>query len=197
VKERTNLQVDEHGYILVDDFLRSVSHPCVYAVGDCSAMASQPPGFPPKAGVYAVRQGALLAKNVRSLLFGGDMHAYHPQHSFLSLLNCGDGTAIGSKYGISFEGRWVFWLKDWIDRTFMQIYQVGGDDDEKRAQADVLVTVPEMDPLPAKEAAMCLLQSGDEDFGAQWCTLKHMNANAGYAADVRRIFTAQQRHATL
>lgn len=40
------------------------------------------------------------------------------------LLNVGDGTAIGSKWGVSFEGAWVMRVKDTIDRRFMRRFQV-------------------------------------------------------------------------
>ena len=45
------------------------------------------------------------------------------QSEFLSLLNLGDATALGIKRGVTFEGRWVMRLKDWIDRRFMERYQ--------------------------------------------------------------------------
>eukprot|EP00043_Microstomoeca_roanoka_P013641 m.133766 g.133766 ORF g.133766 m.133766 type:complete len:124 (-) comp15808_c1_seq1:72-443(-) len=47
------------------------------------------------------------------------MKVYHPQKDFLSLLALGDDTALGSKWGISMKGRWVWRLKDHIDRTWM------------------------------------------------------------------------------
>ena len=34
----------------------------------------------------------------------------------------GDGTAIGSKYGITFCGKWVWHLKDYIDMSFMDLF---------------------------------------------------------------------------
>lgn len=35
------------------------------------------------------------------------LEAFKPQTDFLSLLSLGDGTAIGSKWGVSFQGRSV------------------------------------------------------------------------------------------
>jgi hypothetical protein len=46
------------------------------------------------------------------------------QRDFLSLLNLGDGTALGTKKGLSFQGRWVMKRKDWIDRRSMERSQV-------------------------------------------------------------------------
>ena len=76
-----------------------------------------------KAGVYAVRCGPILAENLRRLAARRDLRVYRPQRGFLSLLNLGDGTAIGVERGFSFEGRWVMRLKDRIDRRFMEKYR--------------------------------------------------------------------------
>jgi selenide,water dikinase len=74
--------------------------------------------------VYAVRQGPVLARNLMARLRGGALRAYRPQRDFLSLLNLGDGSAIGAKWGLSLEGRRVFALKDWLDRRFVRRFQV-------------------------------------------------------------------------
>ena len=34
----------------------------------------------------------------------------------------GDGTAIGTKFGISFVGKWVWGMKDFIDMSFMNLF---------------------------------------------------------------------------
>ncbi len=54
---------DAAGFVLVDPDLRVVDGPGnVFAVGDVAASASDPR---PKAGVFAVRQGPVLAANLR------------------------------------------------------------------------------------------------------------------------------------
>jgi NADH dehydrogenase FAD-containing subunit len=35
------------------------------------------------------------------------------------LLSCGNRTAIASWGNFSAQGRWVWWLKNWIDRRFI------------------------------------------------------------------------------
>ena len=60
---------------------------------------------------------------LRSLVTARPLRRYRPQSEFLSLINLGDGTAIGAKRNITFEGRWVMRLKDTIDRRFMERYQ--------------------------------------------------------------------------
>ncbi len=54
---------DAAGFVLVDPDLRAAGGPCnVFAVGDVAASANDPR---PKAGVFAVRQGPVLAGNLR------------------------------------------------------------------------------------------------------------------------------------
>jgi NADH dehydrogenase FAD-containing subunit len=45
-----------------------------------------------------------------------------PQHT-LNLISCGDHFAIASWGQHSAQGRWVWWLKDWIDRRFLARYR--------------------------------------------------------------------------
>ena len=75
------------------------------------------------AAVYAVRQGPFITHNIRALIVGRPLRIYRPQDNFLTLLNLGDGKALGTKWGRSVEGRWVMKLKDWIDRRFMRRFQ--------------------------------------------------------------------------
>lgn len=35
----------------------------------------------------------------------------------------GDGKALGAKFGITFSGRWVWLMKDFIDRGFMNLFE--------------------------------------------------------------------------
>lgn len=35
----------------------------------------------------------------------------------------GDGIAIGSKFGIAFTGKWVWKMKDYIDVSFMNLFE--------------------------------------------------------------------------
>jgi NADH dehydrogenase FAD-containing subunit len=93
----------------------------VFAVGDSGTIAGAPT---PKAGVYAVRQGPILWENIQCLLAGAPLRPYVPQSGFLRLLNTGEGRAIGEWKAWSFEGRWLWRLKDRIDRRFVARYQV-------------------------------------------------------------------------
>jgi len=116
------LPTDARGFVGTRSTLQVEGFDDLLAVGDCATLEAYPDT--PKAGVYAVRQGPVLARNLRALLQGEPLESYRPQSDFLTLLNLGDGTALGTKKGISFEGRWVMRWKDWIDRRFMARFQL-------------------------------------------------------------------------
>lgn len=113
----SGLPTDKRGFVRIRSTLQFDGHDDLLAVGDCGTLIDHPKT--PKAGVYAVREGPLATRNIRALLSGTRLEKYTPQRDFLTLLNAGDGTALGAKWGLSFGGRWVMRLKDRIDRRFM------------------------------------------------------------------------------
>ena len=121
---RGPLAVDEAGFIRIDAQLRSVSHPEVFASGDC---ASWPHQGLPKAGVHAVRMGPALAHNLRAAVVGdGGVQTHRPQRQFLVLLATGDGRAIASRGPLGAEGAWAWRWKDHIDRRFLDRFRCEG-----------------------------------------------------------------------
>jgi NADH dehydrogenase FAD-containing subunit len=93
----------------------------IFVVGDSGTIRESPT---PKAGVYAVREGPILWKNLARRREGRPLVPYRPQRGFLKLLNTGDGGAIGEFDGLSFQGRWCWALKDFLDRRFGDQYRV-------------------------------------------------------------------------
>jgi len=112
----SGLPVDVDGFVQVDGTLQVRGFPELLAAGDCASHANALP----KAGVYAVRQASTLANNIVALLKGRAPREYVPQGDFLTLLNLGDGTAMGTKWGASAQGRSLRWVKDRIDQRFVR-----------------------------------------------------------------------------
>jgi selenide,water dikinase len=108
------LALDERGFVRVDEALRSVSHPDVFAVGDCAAAGEA------KSGVHSVRQGAVLADNLRCAVGGARQMPYRPRRKALLILTCGRRYAIAMRDDWSVGGRWVWWWKRWIDRRWLE-----------------------------------------------------------------------------
>ncbi|MCB9675539.1 MAG: selenide, water dikinase SelD [Alphaproteobacteria bacterium] len=120
--QASGLPTDDRGYIRVEDTLEVEGCADLFAVGDCAVPRSWPDI--PKAGVYAVREGPVLADNLRAKLAATGLSRYRPQSDFFGILNLGDGTAIGMKWGVPVSGAAVFTWKDRIDRQFMDRFQV-------------------------------------------------------------------------
>jgi selenide,water dikinase len=119
----TQLATDDQGFILVDDTLRSLTHPHVFAAGDIATMVNHPR---PKAGVFAVRQGKPLFENLQRILLGKSPKPYKPQKQYLSLIGTGDKRAIATRGFLTLPPHKLLWhLKDSIDRRFMQRFSEG------------------------------------------------------------------------
>ena len=74
--------------------------------------------LPAKAGVYAIREGPILAQNIQNFMKGKPLIEYIPQPGFIALMSIGDGNCIGSKFGITVYGKWVWKMKEFIDFSF-------------------------------------------------------------------------------
>jgi selenide,water dikinase len=115
----TGLALDPNGFLAVGPTLQSVNDPDVFAAGDCAALATPRE----KAGVFAVRAGPPLARNLRRRARNQTLKPWRPQRRHLALISTGERYAVASHGPFKAEGRWVWRVKDWIDRRWMRTYQ--------------------------------------------------------------------------
>jgi pyridine nucleotide-disulfide oxidoreductase family protein len=116
----SGLVLDLQGFVAVDACQRSTSHPQVFSAGDASTRMDRTLA---RSGVYAVRAGPALTRNLAASISGQPLTEHQPPDKTLNLISCGDRYAIASWGKYSAEGRWVWWLKDWIDRRFVRRYR--------------------------------------------------------------------------
>ncbi len=116
----SGLPVDGQGFLAVRDTLQSTADERIFAAGDCATQLNHPR---PKAGVYAVRQGPVLARNLQAAARGLPLAEHRPQQRFLSLLSLGARRATADRGPFSATGEWVWRWKDRIDREFMARFE--------------------------------------------------------------------------
>lgn len=151
---------DEAGFLEIRDTLQTLGFDDLFAAGDCARLVNH--RWVPRAGVYAVRQGPVLERNLRARLDGRRLTPYRPQRDFLSLLYLGQGRALASKWGMASAGTSLFRLKDWIDRRFMARFQVL---DESGAPRPALEKLGAMSSGPGDE-------EGSDEMACGGCAAK-------------------------
>jgi NADH dehydrogenase FAD-containing subunit len=100
--------------------LHSIEDERVFAAGDCVYIE----GFDlRKLGVFGVRQARFIHGNILASLAGKALRIYKPQKRYLAILNLSDGTALSTWRPLWWSGRMSLWLKDRIDRRFLDRYR--------------------------------------------------------------------------
>lgn len=121
LRDASPLDLDDNGFIRVSETLESTNVAGVFAAGDIASL----PEPRAKAGVFAVRAGPVLTGNIRRAVLGRreELQPYHPQRTFLGIISTGSPEiAVASMGSMALPGRWVWELKDWIDRKWMAGY---------------------------------------------------------------------------
>jgi NADH dehydrogenase FAD-containing subunit len=117
----SGLAVDTEGFVAVDATQRSTSHPQVFVASD---VATRVDLTLPRNEIDAMRTNLSLVKNLRAVLASIEPSPCTPTAKTLNLLSCGNRRAIVSWGKWSAQGRWVCWLKDWLDRSVIKKYNI-------------------------------------------------------------------------
>jgi len=120
----SGLPTGADGGLLVNAYLQSVAYTEIFGGGDCICFERRPLD---KVGVYAVRQNPILHHNLMAALEERSLRAFQPQDVYLLIYNLGNRTGIFYRGNWVWKGKPVFYLKDYIDRKFMQKFQVSGE----------------------------------------------------------------------
>lgn len=114
----SGLAVDEQGFIRANRYLQSISHSNIFVAGDIAAL----PDKRPKSGVFAVRHGKVLARNLINAAHAQPLQKYRPQRNMLSIIGTGDDNAIAAYHGWTVQGHWLWRIKCKIDQDFIAKY---------------------------------------------------------------------------
>lgn len=193
------LDATTNGWINVNEYLQSTSHPFLFAAGDCCHIDTPKNKSPPKAGVFAVRAGPVLIENLTRYLQQQQpqkeedataLKPYVPQTDFLKLLVTGGGKALGFRFGQALHGKWVMQLKDKIDQNFMDLFKrenlpelspTSGLYDTSQYDATMAFKTT-LSPL---EGAQLLARTDDDvDYQTAWSVLRTMAEDEAYRNQV-------------
>lgn len=142
----SGFDVDTGGFLKVDRKLRSTSHHNVFAGGDMVCLVGQER---PKSGVFAVREGPILARNARAFLKGKRLRSYNAQRQALAILRLPGNDALASKGLWCMRSKVISRWKHRIDVKFMQRFN----------------ELPSMKPFKTKKA-------GSDDIRCGGCASK-------------------------
>jgi selenide,water dikinase len=192
--QKRGLGITEGGWIQVEQTLQSLTHPSVFASGDCSSFVNPLP----KSGVFALQEGPILAKNLERHVQNLPLINFTPNMEDLQFLNCGDGTAMGFAFGLVLRGEWVYQVKLAMDRR--HYLSLTGDADCSNNYGHMynsktaspcrrnMEMLHRIDKLSTKQAAKMLTQININNYQESWAILERMSLDADYRLKVRKDY---------
>jgi selenide,water dikinase len=120
ILKNSGLSTDVDGFLKVNKKLQSLSHSNVFGAGDCVHFDDQ---RLPKSGVYAVRQGEVLATNIMAYSNLGEksvLKNYKPQKKVLKLLQISKDKVFTIWGPLYFNSNFMSQIKKTIDLNFME-----------------------------------------------------------------------------
>jgi NADH dehydrogenase len=100
----------ERGRLLVNEFLAVPEWPGVWALGDCALVPDRQTGkFCPPTAQHALREGKVLAENLRATVRGGQKKPF-AFTTIGQLATIGRRTGVANIMGVNFSGFLAWWL---------------------------------------------------------------------------------------
>jgi NADH:quinone reductase (non-electrogenic) len=101
---------DQRGRIVVDETMRSRSHPDVWALGDCASIPDAQGRPYPALAQHAIREARRLAENLAALLQGGTPRPF-VFRSLGTMASLGHSRAVAQVFGLRLRGFPAWWLR--------------------------------------------------------------------------------------
>lgn len=117
----SGLACDAEGFVAIHDSLQSLSHPQIFAVGECATLLDVPRSLS-----RSSRQGRILAGNLQAALQNQPLRLYRAPRQSLMLIASGDGGALLDWRGWSADGQFCGRCKDWLDQRFVRRHHFAG-----------------------------------------------------------------------
>lgn len=121
VPAASGLPLGPDGGMAVTRHLNVDGHPWLFGAGDCIHFTPRPL---PKAGVYAVRQGPVLTRNLVRLVAGAELLPFEDLGPVFLALNAGAGQALACKWGLAARGRLLARIKQFFDMNFLNKFHL-------------------------------------------------------------------------
>ena len=122
---KSDLPLTKNGSILIESNLLVSGYNNIFSTGDISEIKAY---NMPKAGVFAVKQGKILVKNIKKLYLQKKLSQYKPQKYFLSIIGLQNNRALAIKSIFSIKGQLIWNIKKYIDKKFIEKYTLYNKD---------------------------------------------------------------------
>ena len=118
--KETNMELSPDGFIQTNNKLQTnFNH--IFASGDIINFSYK---SLTKSGVYAVKSGSVLTKNIRNFILNKPLVNYNPQKYYLSIIGLSNGKALAYKYNLHFTSKLILKLKKYIDLKFINKFKL-------------------------------------------------------------------------
>jgi hypothetical protein len=103
------------------------------------------------------------------------------------LIGCGGGTAIGSRFDVSFYGQWVWSLKNHIDKFFIQLFQPAyllNSENQEKLQIQQYDASEDLPVVENPYDAASVLIAEESNYLLGWGILRRMMRDSNYRTSV-------------